>query len=73
MLGPHRAVGGHTVEPESTVIGRRCVAEVNFVLINKGRWQARHPIEVLSLKLAKIAACQCACPIELDESPILVS
>jgi len=69
----YRAVGGHAVEPESTVIGRRCMAEINLVLINKGRWQARYPIEVLSLKLAKIAARRCACPIELDEAPILVS
>jgi len=52
---------------------RDCAAEINLVLINKGRWQARHPIEVLSLKLAKIAARRCACPIELDEAPILVS
>ena len=69
----YAAVDGHVVEPKSSVVPRRCVAKEHLFSMHKRGWQARHPIEVLALKLPEIAPSRGACLPEFNKNSILIA
>jgi hypothetical protein len=69
----YAAIDGHVVEPKSGVVPWRCVAKEHFFSMHKRGWHARHPIEVLALELAEIAARGGACLPELNKDSILIT
>jgi hypothetical protein len=69
----YAAVDGYVVEPKSSVVLWRCVTQEYFFPMDKRGWHARHPIEMLALKLAKIAPGRGACPPEFNKDSILVA
>jgi len=69
----YAAVVGYVVEPKSRVIPWRCVAQEHFISMHKRGWHARHPNEVLALKLPKIAPRRDACLPEFNKNSILIA
>jgi hypothetical protein len=69
----YAAVDCHVVEPKSSVVPRRCVAKEHLFSMHKRGWHARHPIEVLALKLPEIAPSRGACLPEFNKNSILIA
>jgi hypothetical protein len=69
----YTAVGGHVIEPESSIVPWRCMAKKHFFSIHKRGRHAGQPAEVLALKLPEIAPSRCARLPEFNENSILVT
>jgi hypothetical protein len=67
------AVNGDVVEPKSSVVPRRCVAQEHLFSMHKRGWHACHPIEVLALKLPEIAPSRGTYLPEFNKNSILIA
>jgi hypothetical protein len=69
----YAAVDGHVVEPKSSIVPWRFVTKEHFFSMHKRWWHARHPIEVLALKLSEIAPGRGAYLPEFNKNSILIT